>query len=78
MLASEKSLYRNIPNKDIFTIESKEDNKVIGNISINEGSDDEIEDTKELGFVLNQNYHNRGRMVEVVYEILNYLFSKGI
>lgn len=71
-------MYRNIPNKDIFTIESKEDNKVIGNISINEGSDDEIEDTKELGFVLNQNYHNRGRMVEVVYEILNYLFSKGI
>ena len=49
MLASEKLLYINIPNKDIFTIESKEDNKVIGNISINEGSDDEIEDTKELG-----------------------------
>ena len=78
LLNSEEALHNNIKNNNIFAIENKEDNKVIGHISINEDSEDGREDIKELGFVLNKNYHNRGIMTEVVYGILNYLFSNGI
>lgn len=78
LLNSEEALHNNIKNNNIFAIENKEDNKVIGHISINEDSEDGREDIKELGFVLNKNYHNRGIMTELVYGILNYLFSNGI
>ena len=63
LLTSKEGLYSNIK---------------IGHISINEDSEDGREDTKELGFVLNRNYQNKGIMTEVVYEILNYLFINDI
>lgn len=75
---SKEALYRNIRNKNIFAIENKEDGKVIGHISINDDSENGREDTKELGFVLNRNYQNKGIMTEVVYKILDYLFSNNI
>lgn len=78
LLTSKEALYRNIRNKNIFAIESKEDGKVIGHISINDDSENGREDTKELGFVLNRNYQNKGIMTEVVYKILDYLFSNNI
>lgn len=78
LLISKEVLNKNIINKNIFAIENKEDGKVIGHISIYDDSEDGREDTKELGFVLNRNYQNREIMTEVVYEILNYLFSNNI
>ncbi|MBO3378643.1 GNAT family N-acetyltransferase [Clostridium perfringens] len=78
LLTSKEGLYSNIKNTNIFAIEHKKDSKVIGHISINEDSEDGREDTKELGFVLNRNYQNKGIMTEVVYEILNYLFINDI
>lgn len=78
LLTSKEMLYRNIINKNIFAIESKENRKVIGHISINDDSENGREDTKELGFVLNRNYQNKGFMTEVVYKILDYLFLNNI
>lgn len=78
LFLSKKVLDRNINNKNIFAIENKENRKVIGHIAINNDSENGRKDTKELGFVLNRNYQNKGIMTEVVYEILNYLFSNKI
>lgn len=69
---------RHIQNGNIFAIENKENRKVIGHITINNDSENGREDTKELGFALNRNYQNQGIMTEVVYEILDYLFSNDI
>lgn len=78
MLTSKEVLNRNIKNSNIFAIESKENRKVIGHISVNSDSENGRKDTKELGFVLNLNYQNQGIMTEVIYKILDYLFSKKI
>ncbi|RDY26265.1 N-acetyltransferase [Romboutsia weinsteinii] len=78
MLESKEILYRNIKNSNIFAIENKENKKVIGHITVNSDSENGRDDTKELGFVLNSNYHNQGIMTEVIYQILDYLFSKEI
>lgn len=75
---SEDVLNKNIQNEHIFAIENKENKKVIGHIAINNDSENGREDTKELGFVLNRNYQNKGVMTEVVYRILDYLFCNGI
>ena len=78
LLTSKEVLYRNIQNENIFAIENKENRKVIGHIAINSDSENGREDTKELGFVLNRNYQNQGIMTEVIYQILDYLFSNDI
>jgi ribosomal-protein-alanine N-acetyltransferase len=75
---SKEVLHRNIENSNVFAIESKENRKVIGHIAVNSDSENGREDTKELGFVLNRNYQNQGIMTEVIYKILDYLFSKEI
>ena len=73
---SKEALYRNIKNTNIFAIEHKKDSKVIGHISINEDSEDGREDTKELGFVLNSNYHNKGIMTEALKKVIEFLFKE--
>lgn len=78
ILISKKVLERNIKNNNIFAIEYKENNKVIGHVTVNKDSENGRADTKELGFVLNRNYHNQGIMTEVIYRVLDYLFSNGI
>ena len=78
LLTSKETLHRNIENSNIFAIENKENRKVIGHIAVNSDSENGREDTKELGFALNRNYQNQGVMTEVVYQILDYLFSRGI
>jgi [ribosomal protein S5]-alanine N-acetyltransferase len=52
-------LYRNIKSNNIFAIENKENGKVIGHIAVNSDSENEREDTKELGFVLSRNYQSK-------------------
>lgn len=75
---SKEVLHKNLKNSNIFAIELKEENKVIGHIAINNDSDNGRADTKELGFALNTYYHRKGIMSEVVTHILQYLFSKDI
>jgi len=75
---SKEVLYRNIQDENTFAIENKDNRKVIGHIIINSDSENGREDTKELGFVLNRNYQNQGIMTEVIYRILDYLFSTDI
>lgn len=75
---SRQVLNNNIKNPNIFAIEYKENLKVIGYLAIHKDSENDREDTKELGFALNQNYQRRGIMTEVVHKILDYLFSGGI
>lgn len=75
---TEKILKEFIKNEYEYAIVYKENNKVIGHIGVHEDSEDGREDTKELGYVLNKNYWNRGIMTEVVQAILEYLFSKDI
>ena len=78
LLTSKEVLHKNILNENIFAIENKDNRKVIGYIAINGDSENGREDTKELGFALNRNYQNQGIMTEVIYHILDYLFSNYI
>lgn len=54
-----------------------ETGKVIGHISVDPDSEEEREDTRELGFVLNRDYHRKGIMTEAVNAILGQLFGSG-
>jgi ribosomal-protein-alanine N-acetyltransferase len=67
-----------ILNKNQFAIVYKETNKVIGHICVHKDSENSRNDTKELGYVLNHDYWNRGIMTEVLFAILEYLFSNNI
>lgn len=78
LLISKEVLQRNIQNENIFAIENKENGKVIGHIAVKCDSENGREDTKELGFVLNRDYQNKGIMTEVIYKILEHLFSNDI
>jgi ribosomal-protein-alanine N-acetyltransferase len=54
-----------------FTIQLKENNKVIGNISL-----EKKEDFEEIGWISNKAYWNNGYMTEAVREIIKYAFHK--
>lgn len=54
----------------------KETGKVIGHIAIYPDSEENREDTCELGFALNRQYHRRGIMSEAVTAVLQYLFER--
>lgn len=78
ILESEEVLQRNIESSNVFAIENKENGKVIGHIAINNDSENGRKNTKELAFVLNNSYHKQGIMTEVIYSVLDYLFSNEI
>ena len=61
-----------------FAIVYRENGKVIGHIGIHDDSENGWPDTKELGFVLNRDYWNRGIMTETVDFVLEKLFAGGI
>lgn len=75
---SEKTLKDFINNKNQFAIVSRGGNRVIGHIGIHEDSENGRPDTKELGFVLNRDFWNRGIMTEAVLAVLDHLFADGI
>ena len=60
-------------NNDTFTwtIELKEDNSVIGQISVIEK---EFEEVKDIGWFLEPGYQNKGYMMEAAETILKYMF----
>lgn len=75
---SKKVLNTFIQNEKQLAIVYRENNKVIGHIGIHDDSEDGRKDTKELGYVLNRNYWNRGLMTEVLNAVLEYLFLNDI
>lgn len=75
---SRRVLEKNMDNPNIFAIEHRGNTKVIGHIAIHDDSENGREDTKELGFVLNQSYQRHGFMTEAIYTILNYLSSSQV
>ena len=75
---STKKLNDFIKAENQFAIVYKENNKVIGHIGINDDSENNSPDTKELGFVLNKDYWNQGIMTEVLYAVLGHLFSTNV
>lgn len=56
----------------------KENGKVIGHIAIYPDSEENREDTRELGCALNKQYQRRGIMTEVILRIITELFDMGI
>lgn len=70
-----KVLNEYMKNNNIYAIINKENNKVIGHIAIHKDSEEGRDDTKELGYVLNKEYWNKGIMTEVVKAVLKELFE---
>lgn len=75
---SNKTLSKLIENKNVFAIVLKEENKVIGHISVNEEDDEKLPDKQmvEIGFVIGKKYWNHGYATEVARLIINYCFNK--
>ncbi|MDO5518246.1 MAG: GNAT family N-acetyltransferase, partial [Clostridium sp.] len=73
---SRRVLNHYIKNRNLFALVYKENNKVIGHIGINEDSEGERADIKELGYVLNKEYWNKGLMAEAVRAVLAELFER--
>lgn len=59
---------------DKYAIVLLDTGKVIGHISIHPDSDEARLDTRELGCVLNLQYHRQGIMTEAITAVLEYLF----
>ncbi|WP_394522332.1 GNAT family N-acetyltransferase [Lacrimispora sp. JR3] len=75
---TEKILSDWITQRRKLAIVCLESGKVIGHISIEADSEEGRKDTRELGFVLNHDYHRQGIMSEAVNAVLDYLFDQGI
>jgi Acetyltransferases, including N-acetylases of ribosomal proteins len=75
---SERVLDEFMHNENQLAIVYRKSGKVIGHIGVHEDSENGRPDTKELGFVLNRDYWNRGIMTEVIHTVLKNLFSNGI
>ena len=64
-------------SKDVFAIVLKEENKLIGTISIySENTLRRYKYVKQLGFSLSDKYWNNGYMTEAVKLVINYIFTK--
>lgn len=61
-------------SEEFFAIELKEEEKVIGNIYL--GNRDF--NSKELGYVLNENYHLKGYGSEATKAVVDWAFTQGV
>ena len=69
-----------IEEKKVFAIVLKENQKVIGSIGIEELSEELDKDLdnllgRELGYILNKDYWNKGIMKEAVSKVVDYCFN---
>ena len=69
-----------IEEKKVFAIVLKENQKVIGSIGIEELSEELDKDLdnlpgRELGYVLNKDYWNKGIMKEAISKVVDYCFN---
>lgn len=72
---SRKALEIFVQNPEIFAIELKDSFKVVGHIGVYPDSLNGDPLVKELGFVLNKNFHRQGIMSEVVTRVLTAIFE---
>lgn len=59
---------------EFFAVVLKSENKVVGNIYLGKRDFN----TKELGYVLNENYHRMGIATECCKAVIDYLFKNGV
>ncbi|WP_315082174.1 GNAT family N-acetyltransferase [uncultured Clostridium sp.] len=62
--------------KSLWAIELKECNKAIGWIELHNPSEETYINSKEIGFVLSQEYWGKGLMPEAIKLVLNYEFDE--
>lgn len=62
--------------KDVFAIVLKDENKLIGTISLYNYGIRKYKYVKQLGFSLNDKYWNNGYMTETVKLVIDYVFTK--
>jgi len=68
-----------IENNDVYAIELKSENKVIGSIGIHERCpDDQLSELnqREIGYVLNPKYWGNGYIPEAVQYVIQYCFEE--
>ena len=73
-IETKKILSGFIDKEEVYAIYHKVDRKVIGSIGIHKTVIGELENVKEIGFVLNPKYHRQGIMGEALKRILDYCF----
>lgn len=66
-----------VKNKEIWAIELKEINKVIGSIGLHDDSKRDNKSTKMIGFVLNEDYWGQGFATEASKKIIKYAFKES-
>ncbi len=74
---AEKSKYEiefRSSSDEFFAIELKSEHKVIGNVYLGKRDFD----TRELGYVLNNNYHQKGYGSEACKAAVEYMFANGV
>lgn len=65
-------------NPNRYAIVLKENQRVIGHISLDEDSEEGRADTRELGCALNRDYQRRGLMTEAMRVLITEAFKGGI
>ncbi len=79
---SKTVLFNFIKNKNVFALELKESNKVIGSIGIEKiyknllSEDYNILSGREVGYVLSKEYWGLGLMIEALKPLIKFLFLK--
>lgn len=75
MEESRRALEIYMKTPDVLAIELRENHKVVGHIGVYADSVGDDPQVKELGFVLNRDYHRRGIMTQVVERVLRAVFE---
>jgi RimJ/RimL family protein N-acetyltransferase len=73
-LKAKETIEFRVHNDEFYAIELKEEHKVIGNIYLGNRNFN----TRELGYVLNENYHQRGYGSAASKAVIDYFFSQGV
>ena len=73
---SEKILRSFIENDDIWAIEFKQNNKVIGSVGLHRDINRSGINSKVLGYVLSKDYWRQGIMTEAVKAVIKYAFEE--
>lgn len=71
---SKQEIEFRVQSDEFYAIELKSENKVIGNVYL--GNRDF--NSRELGYVLNENYHRRGYGSDACKAAIEYMFRQGI
>lgn len=66
---------RFIAADDVWAVEHKEDNKVIGSVGMHRKDNETDRLTRELGYVLSTKYENQGLMTEACQAVLAHTFN---